>query len=1379
VASACTIIARNYLAQARVLARSYFTHHPDGRFYLLVVDGLPAAAELDARIQLVDPHDLPVDNLYEMFFKYDVVELSTAVKPALLILLTERWDEERMMYIDPDVLITRPMTEVFEALDRADVVLTPHLNEPIPCDDRSPSEQDILISGAYNLGFIALRRSRETARFLDWWRERLNDLCRVEPSGGLMVDQRWIDLAPSLFPSAFILHDSTYNVAYWNLHARQIERSADGYACNGRPLVMFHFSGYDPERPDVLSKHQTRTELVAGTALHELFTAYGQAVLAAGFQESKRWGYDLATFDNGIGLHAIFRRLYLELDAETRRAFGDPFETKPEGSFFQWATTTQPGCRQLSPFLETAYRLRYDVQGVFPDVAGEHRLGFLRWAAAQGATEFGYEPELVLRCEPSLELPTGTPPSVAPARREQQAPADPAGGEASQASAVGNLAGVNVCGYLRNESGLGSAARGYIQILNSLGVPVSLRDVSELSANRSDDSSISVFHGDHPYPVNLVCVNADQHFVVMRQDPSFFENRYNIGVWFWELPSFPSEWHDRFDHYDEIWAGSSYIANTLAPLSPIPVVRIQPLLGPQLVGNRRRGRDRLGIGNEFLFLFMFDFHSYFQRKNPLAVVEAFRQAFAPTDGARLVVKSVNGSSSVSEADMLKTAIGADCRITLIDGYISSAEVADLTSACDCYVSLHRAEGMGLTMAHAMAAGKPAIATGWSGNTDFMDASNSLLVRFDLVELEHDVGPYKAGATWAEPDIDHASALMRHLFDRPDEAAALGLAAQRDLAARFSVERIGQVAAARLQVVADRLAQPRLRAAPVTIQHAGNAVLMGAIRRIVAEAVGQDSRPVAVVSKGDPVLIDLSDHPGWHFPQDDDGVYAGYYPGDSDTAVAHLEQLRQRGAGYFLVPATCRWWLSHYRGLRHHLDTHYQLVAEDMSCVLYRLDWRPEDSPRPIDEQPDRADSQPTFEDLQRQIEHLRATLAATGDWVSDLAPRVAGGERRLSAIPPVLREAFASVAHTVGEIESDLEDRMVGIERAHGDLAGLITETTAQLHGLASQVESSCGSQARQLVAAQDVDRRLEELESRSSEQIDGIADRLTTLSAEVAELARHRRALERRPDMRALAAGKARVRNNELIANAPELVDGDLGRVSVVERRLASRPYMSTDRFFTDDPDRALGFSRDDSREAERADRPTFADAFRGERSFVADRQRAYLAFFNECTLVVDLGCGRGEFLELLAHQGVLAMGVDLDGSLVRACQRRGLRVQQQDALAFLQHAAPASVDGIFSAQFIEHVDPSQLLDLLVWARRALQAGGTFVAETVNPENYEALKAFYVDLTHQRPIFPQVLLHLCWEAGFEAAWIFYPEGGGFTQRCYDSVGEYAVVARA
>jgi SAM-dependent methyltransferase len=640
---------------------------------------------------------------------------------------------------------------------------------------------------------------------------------------------------------------------------------------------------------------------------------------------------------------------------------------------------------------------------------------------------------------------------------------------------------------------------------------------------------------------------------------------------------------------------------------------------------------------------------------------------------------------------------------LLGDYVSSREIADLTHACDCYVSLHRAEGTGITMANAMAAAKPVIATGWSGNTDFMDASNSLLVRFDLVELDRDVGPYKLGGTWADPDVEHASALMRHVFDHPDEAAALGAAARRAIATRFSAESVGHAAAERLRVIAGRLemtgwgptTRPR---APVGHEHGGNAALMGAIRHIVEREVG-DERPVVVVSKGDPVLVDLGDREAWHYPQDDDGVYAGYYPSDSATAIAHLERLRERGAGYFLVPATCGWWLRHYRELREHLDARYQLAAEDASCVLYRLDRV---GSSVVARAPDRAD------DLGAQLEHLRATLIATGAWVGDLAPRVAATHERVAAIPDVLRDAFSTVAQAVAAVEGDVDDARVEI-----------AELVARVGAIEKQ------------------------------------------------------RAIAPRLETRSLPAGPP----------AAELAVATVASVERVEQRveqqLAARPYMSTDRFSTGDPDQPMGFSRTDGREDERAQRPTFADVFRGEPAFIADRQRIYLPFLRNCERVVDLGSGRGEFLDLLAEAGIEAEGVEHDGSLVRACRRRGLAVREQDALEFLEQVEPACLDGVFSAQFIEHVDPDRLGDLVVLARRALCRNGMFIAETVNPENHEALKTFHVDLTHQRPIFPQVLLHLCWEAGFDAAWIFYPLGGGFTQRRYDAVGEYAVVARA
>ena len=1360
-ASACTIISRNYLGQARVLARSYLSHHPDGRFYLLIVDGLPSETSLDDRIVLIDLAELPLDDLGDMCFKYDVVELATAVKPALLMLLIDGYREERVMYIDPDILIARPMTEVFDALDHADIVLTPHLNAPIPLDGHLPREQDILIAGAYNLGFIALRQSPESRRLLEWWRERLNDLCRVDPANGLMVDQRWIDLVPSMFPSSFILRDDTYNVAYWNLHARLIARSGDGYTCNGRPLAMFHFSGYNPERPDVISKHQTRTELSTGSALRELFDSYGEAMLDAGFLESKQWGYGLDAFDNGVRLHAIFRRLYNDL-GEDRRRFGNPLATGGDSSFYAWATTVDPDRRNLSPFLETAYRLRYDLQCSFPDVGGADRDGFLAWAVGKGAEEFGFDAEVARRCQDS----TPTTPSTADAPPLPVAPLPP---PARSPEMVEALPGVNVCGYLRNESGLGAAARAYIRILEQLDVPLSLRDVSALSVNRSEDTSISSFHDDHAHPINLVCINADQHFVVMGKDPGFFAGKYNIGVWFWELPSFPPEWHDRFAHYDEIWVGSSYIANTLTPVSPIPVVRIMPVLGAQAPGDRGRGRAALSADDEFVFLFMFDFGSYIERKNPLAVIRAFRQAFPNGERARLVIKSVNGSSNIAGLVALQAAADGEDRITLLNDYVDAEAIADLTYACDCYVSLHRAEGTGLTMAHAMEAGKPVIATGWSGNTDFMDASNSLLVRFDLVELERDIGPYKLGGTWADPDIDHASALMRHVFDHPDEAAALGAAAQCSINERFSVARVGQAASDRLRVIAQRLGSTTRPGAPIALEHGGNDSIIGAIRHIVASEV-TDERPVAVISKGDPVLMDLGDRPAWHYPQDGDGVYAGFYPRDSATAIGHLEQLRERGAGYFLVPATGRWWLHHYRELRDHLDTRYPLVAEDASCVLYRLDpLGPAAEPAgPVEAR---------LDDLGAQIEHLSATLAATGAWVGDLAPRVAATQDRVEALPDVLHAAFSAVSTAIADVENGFDQRIEVMERDHQHLAGLVTTTGSKLDEFAAHVEASrVFAEARRTELDNSVNRRMEELMQHGGD----LARQFDPQTPQLGGGGQGDTSVEVGPFPQTPEAS----RNHQLVFvdQMPTATPDRFGAFEIatnLEYRLAARPYTSDDRFSTGDPDQPMGFSRQDGQEAARAERPTFADVFRGEREFIADRQRIYVPFFSDSQRVADLGSGRGEFLDLLAEAGIEAEGVEQDGSSVRACRRRGLAVRQQDALAFLEETEPASLDGVFSAQLIEHIDPVRLHHMVVLARRILRPGGTFIAETVNPENYEALKTFHVDLTHQRPIFPQVLLQLCWEAGFESARIFYPLGGGFTQRSFDAVGEYAVVARA
>ena len=189
------------------------------------------------------------------------------------------------------------------------------------------------------------------------------------------------------------------------------------------------------------------------------------------------------------------------------------------------------------------------------------------------------------------------------------------------------------------------------------------------------------------------------------------------------------------------------------------------------------------------------------------------------------------------------------------------------------------------------------------------------------------------------------------------------------------------------------------------------------------------------------------------------------------------------------------------------------------------------------------------------------------------------------------------------------------------------------------------------------------------------------------------------------------------------------------------------------------------------------FEDIFRGPESLIRDRQRIYLPLLESRSHVVDLGCGRGEMLDLLREVRVSASGIDIDPEMVRDCRFKGHAVEQMDALKFLQDQPTGSVDAIFAAQVIEHFSFDQLKEFLALCRNRLRTGGLLIAETVNPHALEAFKTFYTDLTHQRPIFPEVALVLCQLSGFEKAYIMFPLGSGDLDRDRQARGEYAVVA--
>jgi glycosyltransferase involved in cell wall biosynthesis len=343
---------------------------------------------------------------------------------------------------------------------------------------------------------------------------------------------------------------------------------------------------------------------------------------------------------------------------------------------------------------------------------------------------------------------------------------------------VARPAGINVSGFVKGEYGIGEASRAFTVAIRDAGIPCSVLNI-RAKDHRNEDQRVSGLSDENPYAINLMTFSFDyarRYF--LDRGPQFFEGRRNAAVWFWELEAFPARFHANFDYYDEIWTPSAFSQRAFTSVSPIPVHHVPYPLG--LPSPTRPDRARFSLPDDaFVFLFTFDFWSEVERKNPIGLLHAFRRAFAPGESTVLVLKSINAAAHAGERSRLARA-AEGLNVTFVDEHLTHTELLALHATADCYVSLHRSEGLGLGMAQSMALGKPVIATGYSGNLEYMTRDNSLLVDYELRDIDRPYGPYEPGGRWAEPDLDQAAQHMRWIATHPEEAAAIGERGQRDV-----------------------------------------------------------------------------------------------------------------------------------------------------------------------------------------------------------------------------------------------------------------------------------------------------------------------------------------------------------------------------------------------------------------------------------------------------------------------------------------------------------------------------------------------------------------------------------------------------------------------
>lgn len=716
-----TVIAPNYGAQAMVLGESIAEKMPNVKFRIVVLQDCPdmtyiqngideylslSNSKSDHRAVSFQHFDWSEFDISNCVNQYDLLEFATSVKPTILKnYIKEGYD--RVTYLDPDIQVFENFTELLD--DDKSISVTPHMLQDFPMDSKLPNHQSILYAGIYNLGFISI--NSEALPFLNWWEMKLNKYCSMDVNAGYHVDQRWVDWATS-FVDLDVVRDPGLNVAYWNLHERSIS-GEKGYQVNsnfseGYNLRFFHFSGFIGPALDKISRHCTR-QFNETDALNQVLLKYyerrsywkkylGPVIWSlggrlAGSSLPEKWRQDILLKSRKVKSQIVQK--------ET--------EFEPQISYF----CSCLNCESRFAIKSINSLLNHFKTNAISNVNYSNQIQLFK-----ELRNLGYQNLLGdLEFEPVIQHTN-----------------------------------LSLIGYFGAPTGVGQMARNTLRLLEDSGILV---NIHVLQTGFDDEELVSEYlakpqiTGRESSVIGFV--NADmwiEHLVKPRLIDLEYQNV--AAVWAWEIEHFPEYFRDSAEYASKIYAISQFSANALGDFLQ-EIIEVFPTYGNIRIQNGQL--DISGRSNRPYILARFDAKSVIERKNPWAILDTWDLVKSELHEYELIIKTIDFVKNAPS--LLLDRVASSERVVLIDEVYSEEQNQILINGASAYISLHRAEGLGLNILEGLAADVPTIATNYSGLSaeieDFV-----FPVEYELIKIGNNAFPYPPDGSWADPSIASAA-----------------------------------------------------------------------------------------------------------------------------------------------------------------------------------------------------------------------------------------------------------------------------------------------------------------------------------------------------------------------------------------------------------------------------------------------------------------------------------------------------------------------------------------------------------------------------------------------------------------------------------------------